>query len=406
VAVTAASVERERTAEAAERAEPVAFWERFEGHPYALPDAVVLDAAEVDAIRAAARDAWAIYQRVAPLLRALPDEGLQALGIPAAAYDVVRLRDKRAGETLVARFDFLRDGDAYRVLELNAETPFFIVESFSENGARARAAGLRDPNDGEDERLGDAIAAALEPLAPGARVGVVATNVYREDVGTSCWLRDLIAPRVDAEVVFVPVHELAMCDGEACDAEGPLDVLYRCYPLEHFAADPDGPALFDAVGRGACRLLNPPSALLLQSKAAQALIWGLYERGELFGDAERDAIRRHFLPTYLDRPDDGGTYVRKPVFGREGIGVAILDAAGAEIARGERAPRAYGEQPAVFQRYVRAPRRRVRRADGIELDGEELLTCFVVAGRPSAVGMRIGGPVIDAWSYFAPVGVR
>jgi glutathionylspermidine synthase len=395
-------VERERTAAAAE---PVAFWESFEGHPYALPDAVVLDAAQVDSIRAAAYDAWAIYARVAPLLRALPGEGLHALGIPAAAHDVVRLRDERAGDTLVARFDFLREGDAYRVVELNAETPFFIVESFVENGLRARVAGLRDPNDGEYERLGDAIAAALQPLGAGARVGVVATNVYREDVGTACMLRDLIAARVGAEVVFVPVHELDVVDGDVFDEDGRLDVLYRCYPLEHFAADPGGPALFDAVARGACRLLNPPSALLLQSKAAQALIWGLYERGEFFDAAERAAIARVFLPTYLDRPDDGTAYVRKPVLGREGIGVAILDAAGGEIASGERAVPSIAEQPVVFQRYVRAPRRRVRLADGSEIDGEELTTCFVVAGRPSAIGMRIGGAVTDSWSHFAPLGV-
>jgi glutathionylspermidine synthase len=348
-----------------------------------------------------------VYERVAPLLRALPGEGLDALGIPAAAHEVVRLRDKRAGETLVGRFDLLRDEDgAYRVVELNAETPFFIVESFVESGRRARAAGFRDPNEGELERLGDALRDALEPLDAGARIGVVATNVHREDAGTACMLRDLIASRIEAEVVFVPVHELAVDDGEVVDAEGRLDALYRCYPLEHFANDPDGALLFDAVLRGACRLLNPPSALALQSKATQALIWGLYERGELFGAREREIVARAFLPTYLDRPDDGDIYVRKPVLGREGVGVTILDGTGAEIAHGERATSAYAEQPAVFQRYVRAPRRRVRRADGIEIDGEELTTCFVVAGRPSAVGMRLGGPVIDTWSYFAPVGVR
>ena len=395
-------MERERTAAAAE---PVAFWESYEGHPYALPDVVELDHADVDALRTAAREAWSVYAAVAPLLHALPDAGLEALGIPAAAYEVVRMQDVRAGETLVARFDFLRDGATFRVLELNAETPFFLVESFVENGRRALAAGLDDPNAGEVDRLADALAAALQPLADGARIGVVATNVYREDVGTAYLLRDLIAARVDAEVAFVPVHELEVVDGEVRDAAGPLDVVYRCYPLEHFAADPGGAALFGAVLRGACRLLNPPSALMLQSKATQALIWGLYERGELFDAGARTAIERHFLPTYLDRPGDGGVYVRKPVFGREGIGVAVLDAAGKEIARGERATRRYGEQPAVFQRFVQAQRRRVRRADGIEVDGEELVTCFVVAGRPSAIGMRLGGVVIDASGYFAPVGV-
>jgi len=404
-------VERARTAAVADT---IAFWETYEGHPYALPGVVTLDDAGVAAIRNAARDAWSVYAAVAPLLHALPDEGLEALGIPATAYDIVRTHDPRAGETLVGRFDFLREGDTYRVVELNAETPFFAVESFLENGRRAVAAGLRDPNAGEAERLADALAAALHPLRAGARIGIIATNVYREDVGTAYWLRDLIAARVDAQVAFVPVHELEIVDGEAWDADGRLDVLYRYYPLEHFAADPGGPALFEAVAQGACRLLNPPSALLLQSKATQALIWGLYERREFFTETERDAIRRHFLPTYLDRPEDGIAYVRKPVLGREGLGVAILDASGTEIAWGDAAeeddewdgePGYYEAQPAVFQRYVRAPRRRVLRADGVEIDGEELVTCFIVAGRPSAIGMRIGGAVIDAGSHFAPIGV-
>jgi len=396
-------VRREPTAEAAE---PIAFWERYEGHPYALPDPVVLDAAQVASIRAAVRDAWSIYARVAHLLQALPNDGLDALGIPAIAHEIVRLRDATAGPTLIGRFDFLFDGVSFRVVELNAETPFFIVESFAENGRRARAAGLHDPNEGECDHLRDALDAALGPLRSGARVGVTALNVYREDVGTATYLRDLIASRVEAEVAFVPVHELTVEDGVVRDTQGPLDVLYRCYPLEHFAADRGGRALFDAVGRGACRLLNPPSALLLQSKATEALIWGLYERGELFDEAERAAIARVFLPTYLDRPDDGETYVRKPVLGREGIGVGVVAPDGTEIAHGER-PRsdAYARQPVVYQRYVRAPRRRVRRADDVLIDGEELTTCFVVAGHPSAVGMRIGGTVTDAWSYFAPVGI-
>lgn len=400
--MAAGSESPERTAPAADA---VAFWESYEGHPYALPDPVVLSEGEVAAIRAAAREAWTIFTRVAPLLRALPDEGLDALGVPPAAYDVVRLHDPRAGETLIGRFDLLRDGETLRVVELNAETPFFMVESFVESGRRARAAGLRDANAGERDRLARAFAAALEPLEPGARIGIVATNVYREDAGTAMFLRDVFASRVAAEVVFVPIHELAVIDGEVCDVDGVLDVLYRCYPLEHFATDEDGPGLFDAVRRGACRVLNPPSALLLQSKATQALIWGLYEHREFFSSAERDAIERYFIPTYLDRPDDGATYVRKPVFGREGLGVVILDDAGREIAHGEHAEH-YDAQPAVYQRFVDAPVRRVRRADGVELDGTELLTCFIVGGEPSAIGMRIGGPVTDSRSYFAPIGVR
>ena len=312
------------------------------------------------------------------------------------------MHDERAGGTFLARFDFARDGDAYRVLELNAETPFFVVESFAESGNRARAAGLADPNAGESARLEAALARVLTPLTRGARIGVVAYNVFREDWGTALYLRDRIAARARAGVVAVPVHELVVEDGIVRDVAGRLDVLYRCYALEHLAADFGGAMLFDAVARGACRLLNPPSALALQSKATQALIWGLAERGEFFDDVERAAIARVFLPTYLERPDDGAAYVRKPVLGREGAGVAILTPDGSERARG--AGR-YEDQPMVYQRYIELPHRRVRRADGRYVDGEEIVTCFVVAGEPSAIGMRVGGPVTDAWSYFAPLGV-
>ncbi len=232
---------------------------------------------------------------------ALPDDGLAALGIPAAAQRRRAACTTRGRRDAVARFDFLREGDAFRVVELNAETPFFLVESFREQGRRALAAGYADPNAGECERLADALAAALAPLARGARVGVTATNVHREDIGTALFLRDLIAARIAAEVVFVPVHELAVIDGSVCDEHGPLDVLYRCYPLEHFAADAGGPALFDAVARGACRLLNPPSALALQSKATQALIWGLAEQGAYF-DAARARGDRARLLADLPRP--------------------------------------------------------------------------------------------------------
>ncbi len=82
--------------------------------------------------------------------------------------------------------------------------------------------------------------------------------------------------------------------------------------------------------------------------------------------------------------------------------MAILDGRGEVVAQG--AGSAYAGQPCVYQRYVAAPTRQVALGDGTAMDGTELLTCFVVAGRPSAVGLRIGGAVTDAGSYFAPLG--
>jgi glutathionylspermidine synthase len=391
-------VNREHTASAADA---VAFWETFAGQPYVVRDPAVMSADDVAALRVAAGDAWHIFARVAPLIRALPDDGLRELGIPEAALDAVRAYDPLAGETLVARFDFLREGDVFRVIELNAETPFFVVESYLESGRRARAAGLDDPNAGCREALGAALVQAIGATTADTRIGVVASNVHREDAGTAAFYVELLRERVTCCVEFVGIHELRAGDGRAGDAHGPLDIIVRCYPLEHMAADSGGAHLFAALRAGTCRLINPPSALPLQSKATQALIWGLYQSGAYFDAAERAVIERIFLRTVLDLPDDEETWVRKPVLGREGGGVVIVRA-GEVLARGGPG---YDMQPMVYQRRVAPTHRRVRFADGAEADGEELLTCFIVAGAPSAVGMRIGGPITDARAWFAPVGV-
>jgi glutathionylspermidine synthase len=126
--------------------------------------------------------------------------------------------------------------------------------------------------------------------------------------------------------------------------------------------------------------------------------------GEFFDPGEREMIARVFLPAFLDWPNDGRRYVRKPVLGREGAGVAILDPRADVVARGAR--RRYEDQLCVFKRYVEGPRCSVDGGAGACVEGVELTTCFVVAGRAGAIGMRLGGPVIDASGWFVPVGLR
>jgi len=59
----------------------------------------------------------------------------------------------------------------------------------------------------------------------------------------------------------------------------------------------------------------------------------------------------------------------------------------------------------VYQRYVPMPERSIWLPSGRRVHGYELLTCFVVGGEPSAIGMRVGGRITDARSHFVPLGV-
>jgi glutathionylspermidine synthase len=279
------------------------------------------------------------------------------------------------------------------VLELNAETPFFLWESHEIAGATARALGFGDPNEDALPVLRAAIARAVGPGRP--RVAVTAYNTWRED-----WFSAVFAARVASEALgrsvdAVPLHELRVAAGALRDADGcAIDVLWRFYPLEHFAADREGKALFELIERGALRIINPPSALLLQNKAALAIIWDLAARGVWFDAAERAIVSDRFLPTYLDAPLGDDVYVRKPVLGREGNSVSFVRA-GAPIVSST--TRDYSAQPAVYQRFVALPELR---------GGNAIATCFVVDGQPSAVALRVGGLITDGLAQLIPIGLN
>ncbi|MDQ2858637.1 MAG: glutathionylspermidine synthase family protein [Candidatus Eremiobacteraeota bacterium] len=365
----------------------------MDGREYGVFDVHPIEPAHLAELRAAATDAWHIMMRVAPVLRALPDEELRIIGIPAAALRACRLHDPVLGESLVARFDFAWTDRGFKVLELNAETPFFLWESHEIAGATARAFGFGDPNATSLAALRAAIARAAGPSG-GSRLTVTAYNTWREDWFTAVFAGRVASEAIGRHVDVVPLHELRVSRGVLRAAGKRIDVLWRFYPLEHFASDLAGPELFELLEAGALRLINPPSALLLQNKAALAIVWDLAERGVWFDAEERATIARLFLPTFLDPPPGNEPYVRKPVLGREGNSVTIVRGAATLAAS---AARDYGAQPAVYQRFVALPD---------ICGGKAIATCFVTDGVAGAVALRVGGLITDGRARFVPLGLR
>jgi glutathionylspermidine synthase len=188
------------------------------------------------------------------------------------------------------------------------------------------------------------------------------------------------------------------------DGEGRrIDVLYRqTYPLEHLVEDrsPDGTKvgvqLLELWKNREVALINPPSAFLLQSKAVQALIWGLYEEGNpFFTEEERQWISKHFLPTYLDEEyflDQQIMYVQKPAFGREGDTVVIKSGNGEPIVAD--IEQTYKDETPVYQQYVPLPETVVKTINGYETV-KLLHTCFLINGKAMGIGLRAGGMITN-----------
>ncbi len=363
--------------------------------PYAASSVHVLAPRDVAAIRRATADGIAVYRAMVPLLQSLDDEALTQLGIPANARDLVRLRRAWNTGSVIGRFDLLAGDDGWRIIEYNAETPFLVVEAFAANAeVLAAHPEYADPNAGARAQLRDAVRAAFAGID--GRIAVIATNVYREDWFTAEFFAGEVRVATGNAVDAVPLHELRVDAAGLRDARGAIAGVYRLYPLELLARDRGAGALFAAVASDRVRLVNPPAALLQQSKMTQVLVWNLAERGAFFDAETRAAVRRSFLPTFAEGGRDG-RWVAKPVFGREGASVHID---GLEPA----APRPfYDDQDRVFQRFVETQPVAFRDGAGNARTGYPVMSCFAVGGEPSAIVARIGGPITDVDAFFLPV---
>ncbi|MGX9136533.1 glutathionylspermidine synthase family protein [Rummeliibacillus sp. JY-2-4R] len=151
---------------------------------------------------------------------------------------------------------------------------------------------------------------------------------------------------------------------------------------------------------------NPPSAFLLQNKAVQSEIWGLHEEHHpFFTEEEHTWIDEYFLPTYLE-PDyflqKGIPYVKKPSFGREGDTVEIFNKDGQLIHAD--VERSYSEFIPVYQQFVEHPPITFNCNKGKQR-GKLLLGSFLLNGKATAIGYRIGGNITNNLSYYLPAGV-
>lgn len=395
------------------------FWHDLFDTEYALFDIKVESIETIQRIRKATARIGHIFTKIAHLLRQLDDATLLALGFPIETFAVIRMKLLPI-DSVIARLDLVVLPDSIKVLELNADTPTFIKETFHVNGKVCEEFGYGDPNIGCDSQLQTAIRKALQLSCrdvSNPNIVFAAHDDHEEDKMTTFYLKELFGlPSQyldfhELRLLMEPENERGLYDQH----DRKIDVLYRqTYPLEHAILDEDpttyekvGQLLLEFVANGELAMINPSSAFLLQSKAVMAVIWGLHEqRHPFFNDDEHKWIADYFLPTYLE-PDlfleKGLTYVKKPAFGREGDTVAIFSSAG-NIMQQE-IHKTYIDELAVYQQFIELPTTVVQTEQGVK-ELNYMYGSFLINGEPSAVGIRAGGQITNNTSYFLPVGVE
>ena len=394
------------------REEGVFTWDHMYGEEYALASLHKISAAFRQEIADATESLGQVFNKTVLVVQQGGDALFAELGFPEEAWPAMRLSVSTQVPTVVGRFDFAPTRDGLKMLELNSDTPTGIVEAFYVNGRACEFFGVRDPNEGMSAH----ISAAFQEMAGRYRelgysteqICFSALDWHEEDAGTTRYLLQ----QSGLQGAFVPLVDLRVCLDRLHAVQGehlaPVDVLYRLHALEKLAEDrdedgyPTGAHVLALIAKRKLAIINPPSGFVAQTKALQALIWNLHEAGEFFTAAEQETIARYMLPTYLENRFAGkAPYVSKPILGREGGGVTLHEAGGAEIDRDREA--FYWEQPMIYQQLVELETVEVETLKGPYL-GHLLWGSFLIGGRASAIVARVGGRITGNLSYYLPVG--
>lgn len=389
-------------------------WDSLYGAEYALASLHFLPGGLCREIRAATEGLGKIFARTTTIVQQGKNRLLRELGIPAAAIPAVRLRVFPDLPAAIGRFDFALTDAGLKMLEYNAETPCSIVEAFYVNRQVCRFFGAEDPNPGVSGHIPAVFRRTVDRyLALGYPVEHVyfsSVDWHEEDLGNTRYL--LLQSGLKA--AYTPLSQLRIQDHRLYVRQEeqflPVDVLYRLYPLEKLAEDrdedgyPTGAHLLELIADRRLAVINPPAALIAQTKALQALIWNLYETGAFFDSEERDLIRTYMLPTYLeDRFTGRRPFVTKPVYGREGGAVALYNSAGETEARDGETE--YWDQPMVYQERVVTRQVEAETLIGM-FRGYMILGSFLIGGRASAIGARLGGIITGDMAYYLPIGLK
>ena len=386
-----------------------------------------------DEMRTASAALFRIFCKAAKVFQQAPDSFARAMDMPEELLPYLRIPNVFHLPTWLARFDFVLDEKGHiRMVEINADTPCFIIESFYANSAAAAYFGRQDPNAEALPQLRSFLARIHDRLC--APVADLRTRVlmrrtflfscfddYPEDLATTRFLMRLMQEGAEhGDIRFRSFYEMEIdTKGLPLADNAYASALYRLHPMEILIdertqdGEPLGQMFLDLYREGKFAMMNPPEAIILQNKSFMALVYALARTEQFLTSEECALVERYLVPSYFE--DDfaaltDGTYIHKEIWGREGRNVRLVEK------RDGRASTVHEKQPdnvdeiicresraAMYQDFIRQPRF-VHTVDSGTTEGCLTLSCFMLFDRPSAVGARFSPEEIAGTeAYFVPL---
>ena len=297
---------------------------------------------------------------------------------------------------LYGRFDLAGgiDGKPIKLLEFNADTPTALFETAIVQWAILKQNGMDESkqfNIVYDKLLENfqrlvTLEESVEEFSErydGWKFLFTAVRGNAEEENTVRLLQHIATEAgYETEFAFMDEVEFDSAEGIFYQDES-YELWFKLLPWEDIAIEESELAalLGDIIAHQKAIIFNPAYTLMFQSKGMLKILWDLYPDHPLL------------LETSFE-PLEGIKQVRKPVFGREGGGVAILDADGIELHR-EVSP--YEAFKSIYQAYTELP---------ADAEGARYQAGLFYAYESCGVGFRKGGEILNNMSKFVGHTVR
>lgn len=247
------------------------------------------------------------------------EEYLQRLKIPQAYWPLIAESWHGDQFSLYGRLDLCFDGkNPARLLEYNADTPTSIFEAavfqwtwLEQAIQRAIIPKRADQYNSIHEHLIE----AWKKIGGAHHLHLAGMTESAEDSGTLAYLEDT-ARQAGLSTTLLDIEDVGLAeDHRFVDLDNrPINLIFKLYPWEWMFHDAFGAE----IARASTRWIEPPWKAILSNKGLLPMLWQMFPG------------HPNLLPAYFE--DDpqaatlGTSYVRKPLFSREGANVTMVSA--------------------------------------------------------------------------------
>jgi glutathionylspermidine synthase len=281
----------------------------------------------------------------------------------------------------LARMDFVKDMDnEFRLIEINADTPCAIPETFYGNFVYTK-------DEETKQRINNKLAVTFAALSTSIDDFFVfaANEEYQEDWYNAKYLYDNFKryfPRINS--ALASLKDLEVFDDGVYLSGKKIDFLYRLHPVEMLMEDvsedgyPVGKKLIELHNEGKVVLVNSPEAIIMQDKRLFAIMTDFDNRFGFYTKEERKATILMMPYTTTDKQQKiSDKVIVKPIYGREGLGITIID-----DCNSTKIDNSHDEY--IYQEFIEQPTVEAETVEGDKLTGYVTYSVFLLNGEPTA----------------------